>query len=54
MSVASAMGPATGVTLPVISYGGTSLVISMCMIGILLNVSKKRITRIQVYGQENI
>ena len=51
MSVASAMIPATGVTLPFISYGGTSLVISMCMIGILLNISRKRITRIQVYGQ---
>ena len=53
MSVASAMFPATGVTLPFISYGGTSLVISMCMIGILLNISKKRITRIQVYEQRN-
>ena len=51
MSVASAMIPATGVTLPFVSYGGTSLIISMCMIGILLNISKKRITRIQVYGQ---
>ena len=51
MSVASAMIPATGVTLPFISYGGTSLIISMCMIGILLNISKKRITRIQVYEQ---
>ena len=51
MSVASAMFPATGVTLPFISYGGTSLIISMCMIGILLNISKKRITRIQMYGQ---
>ena len=53
MSVASAMIPATGVTLPFVSYGGTSLIISMCMIGILLNISKKRITRIQVYGQQN-
>ena len=48
MSVASAMIPATGVTLPFISYGGTSLIISMSMIGILLNISKKRITRIQL------
>lgn len=49
MSVASAMIPATGVTLPFVSYGGTSLVISMCMIGILLNISRKRVPRIDVY-----
>jgi len=52
MSVASAMIPATGVTLPFISYGGTSLIMSMGMIGILLNISRKRITRIQYYEQK--
>lgn len=32
--------PVTGVTLPFLSYGGSSLLISMLSIGILLNISK--------------
>lgn len=32
--------PVTGVTLPFLSYGGSSLLISMSEIGILLNISK--------------
>ena len=32
--------PVTGVTLPFLSYGGSSLLISMLEIGILLNISK--------------
>lgn len=46
MSVTSSLVPATGVPMPFISYGGSSLVTSMVMIGILLNISKKRITKI--------
>lgn len=49
MSVSSSLVPATGVPLPFISYGGTSLIVSLCMVGILLNISRKRIKRIKTY-----
>ncbi|MFS8540804.1 MAG: FtsW/RodA/SpoVE family cell cycle protein [Tissierellales bacterium] len=32
--------PTTGIPLPLVSYGGTSLVINMASIGILLNISR--------------
>lgn len=47
MSVASSFVPATGVPMPFISYGGTSLFVTMCMIGVLLNISKIRMMRTQ-------
>ena len=34
--------PITGVTLPFLSYGGSSLLVSMSSIGILLNISQKK------------
>ena len=33
--------PVTGVTLPFFSYGGSSLLVSMISIGIILNINKK-------------
>lgn len=48
MSVASSFLPATGVPLPFISYGGSSLMVSMWMIGVILNISKKRVKKIRV------
>lgn len=40
IAVATSSMPVTGVALPFISYGGTSLIIFMSAIGIVLNVSK--------------
>ena len=40
IAVVTSSIPTTGITLPFISYGGTSLVIYMCAIGILLNISR--------------
>jgi cell division protein FtsW len=34
--------PVTGVTLPFLSYGGSSLLVSMASIGIVLNISKNK------------
>ena len=34
--------PVTGVTLPFLSYGGSSLLVSMANIGIILNISKNK------------
>lgn len=37
----TALIPLTGVPLPLISYGGSSLVATMCSMGILLNISRQ-------------
>jgi len=51
MAVASSFIPATGIPLPFISYGGSSLAVSLCMFGVLLNISKKRVQRIRPYAK---
>lgn len=44
LSVVVGLIPVTGVTLPFLSYGGSSLLVSMTSIGIILNISKNNIT----------
>ena len=34
--------PITGITLPFISYGGSSLICYMIMIGLIFNINKKK------------
>lgn len=48
MGVSSSMLPATGVPLPFISYGGTSVIITLAMVGILLNISRKKQRKIRL------
>lgn len=40
IAVATSSAPTTGQTLPFVSAGGTSLVIFLCAVGILLNISR--------------
>ena len=52
MWVASSFAPATGVPMPFISYGGTSIVVSLFMVGILFNISKENEKKIRM--QQNV
>ncbi len=44
IAVTTSLIPFTGITLPFLSYGGTSLIMCMGSIGILLNISRHTVT----------
>lgn len=50
IAVAVNLIPVTGQPLPLISYGGTSMLVTYAQLGLILNVS----SRIQVYDEEGI
>ena len=50
IAVAVNLNPVTGQPLPLISYGGTSMLVTYFQLGIVLNVS----SRIQVYDEEGM
>ena len=50
IAVAVNLIPVTGQPLPLISYGGTSMLVTYLQLGIILNVS----SRIQVFDEEGM
>ncbi len=54
MWVASSFVPATGVPMPFISYGGSSVIVSLWMVGILLNISKDNVKRVRFGNVRNV
>jgi cell division protein FtsW len=48
IAVTTGVFPVTGVTLPLISHGGSSVVLTLFMLGVLLNISRKRIKNTEI------
>ncbi len=54
LAVVTGVFPVTGITLPLISYGGNSLLVTLVEIGILLNISRYREEPVIVEDGQNI
>jgi cell division protein FtsW len=52
LAVVTGVMPLTGITLPLISYGGTSLSVTLAELGILLNISRYRKPKIAPNASE--
>lgn len=53
IGVATSSIPVTGITLPLISYGGTSLVLYLIGLGILMNISRYTKTSKEIKNESN-
>ena len=53
MSVVTGLLPTKGIALPLVSYGGSSLVITMGALGVLLNISKETSEQDKGYTAED-
>ena len=47
IAVVSGLLPTKGIPLPFISYGGSSLIINMYMVGVIVNIANSQILRMR-------
>lgn len=53
LAVVTGVMPLTGITLPLISYGGTSLLVTLVELGILLNISRYRRPKVNLLSEQS-
>jgi len=54
LAVVTGLFPVTGITLPLVSYGGSSLIITLAEIGILLNLSRYRVEPVGIKDSRGV
>lgn len=53
MAVSTGLLPTKGLTLPLVSYGGSSLMITCVSIGVLARIEMERLDKVRVAGEKN-